>query len=247
MSFLKTNFRFLLIIFLVFSNFWIYKIFAGNLIIGFCVSLLSLIIALKPAKKIIIFSILILAFLQFQTTSIKSLTLLDNDQQRIQSERLRAYPPTYIDLGLKVIWLKPAHWIEENKIIIATSRIEENLFTNLDINKFFFGGFPRNNSSDFEKFPFIYLPLFILGIYSGVKSKQFFKMLFLLILPLGLLAYIGSDNKLDPFILFPFFILSFLNGIDFINTKIKTQRFFYPLLILIITLVFILQISYAKL
>lgn len=242
----KINSKFFLSIFLVFSNFWIYKILTLNILAGAVVIFSSLIILLNPKKKILILALLFLAFLQFQTTQVKSLVLLDNDEQRVQSERSKSYPPTYIDFRIKVLWLKPESWIEKNNLVIALSRLEENLYTNLDLNRYFFGGFPRNKPGDFEKFPFAYLPFFILGIYALIKKKFLKKLGILWGLSLVLLTYIGTDNRLGPFILFPFFVLSILNGIAFLEAKFKKKQMFYFITLTLVLLVFVLQISYGK-
>ena len=84
----KINSKILLPVFLIFSNFWIYKIYNLNIIVGIVLSIVTLLILTNPGKKIAIFVMLILAVLQFQTTSIKSLVLLDNDEQRVQYERI---------------------------------------------------------------------------------------------------------------------------------------------------------------
>lgn len=246
MSLPKINSEFLLPLFLLFSNFWIYNIVTQSILIGVTLAVTSLVILLKPGSKLVVFALLLLYFLQTQTTSIKSLVLLDNDEQRVQSERIRSYPLTYIDLGIKVIWLKPEKWIEENKIIIAFSRLEENLYSNLDVNKYFFGGFPRNRPEDYEKFPFAYLPFFIAGLYTLAKKKFVRELSYFLALPILLLASIGSDNQFGPFILFPFFILTFYIGITSIETLFKNKRLYYGLIIGIVILTFILQMSYGK-
>lgn len=241
----KINSKFLLPLFIVFSNFWIYKILTQNILTGVTLAITSLFIILKPGSKLIVIGLLLLFFLQTQTTSIKSLVLLDNDEQRVQSERIRSYPLTYIDLGIKVIWLKPDSWIEKNNLVIAFSKLEENLFANLDLNRYFFGGFPRNKPEDFEKFPLAYLPIFVLGVFNFLKKKLFKDLGILFITPLVLFSFLGNDNRLGSFAFFPFFMLMFLEGIKFLQTELK-NRWFYYFIFISIVLTFILQISYAK-
>lgn len=215
------NKNFLLILFLIFSNFWIYKILDTDILVGIFVLLVSVVVSLNINMKLILIGLGILLFLQFQTTEIKSLTNLDNDEQRVQQERIRSYPLTYIDIFGKVVWFKPEIWIEQNNSVIALSRIEENFFENLDVNKFFFAGFPRNENSDFEKLPFVFLPIFILGFINLISKKQY-KIIFLtFFIPVIFMSGIGNENKFGPFSLFPFFILTFLSGFDWIFKKIK--------------------------
>lgn len=242
----KINPKYLLSVFLIFSNFWIYKILYQNLFAGILLGVLTLIILQNTRKKITALCLAVLILFQFQTTSIKSLTLLDNDEQRVQSERIKSYPPTYIDLGLKVIWLKPADWIERSNLVIGLSKVEKNFFESLDLNKYFFGSFPRNKPEDFEKFPFAYLPVFILGVYLLIKKKNFWELTVLFILPVVIMTYLGSDNRLGPFIIFPFFIKSISEGANWLRDKFKGSKFFYITFVILVLLSFILQISYGK-
>lgn len=216
----KSNSRFFLVLILIFSNYWIYRILNEDLLIGLVLIVVSLVSVLKPLNaKLLILAILVLLFFQFQTTHIKDLKLLDNDQQRVQQERIRSYPLIYINVFPKVIWLKPEIWIEQNNFVIALSRIEKNLFENLDVNQYFFSGFPRNNTSDFQKFPFIILPFFVLGIFGLLKEKQYKLLILFFLTPVIFLSFIGNDNGLGPFSLFPFFIITFVSGIELLSRK----------------------------
>lgn len=246
MLFPKISSKYFLAFSLVLSNYWIYKIFSLNFLIGIIVLVVSTIIVLGLKKKLFIVGMLVLTILQIQTTSIKNLSLLDNDEQRVQSERSRSYPLTYIDFGLKVLWLKPVELIEQNKFIIVLSRIEENLFEALDINYYFFGGFPRNTPSDFEKFPFILLPIFLTGVFRLSYSRKFFDLVLLFWAPIGLLSFIGSDNRYGFFILFPFIIYSCIEGINYISLRYKNRKYFLIFLIIFTMLIFLMQIGYAK-
>lgn len=222
MLLLKNNFKVLLAFLIIFSNFWIYKILDENLIIGIILVVITLVVIIKPNKTyLLIPCIIVLLFFQFQTTHAKSLTLLDNDEQRVQQERIRSYPLTYISIFSKVLWLKPEKWIEQNNLVIATSRIERNFFASLDINQYFFGGFPRNNTTDFQKLPFIFLPLFIIGAFSLAKKKQYLLVSLFFLVPVIFLSFIGDDNNLGPFILFPFFIISIFAGVEYTLEKLK--------------------------
>lgn len=243
----KNNLKLLTALFLIFSNYWILKIFTQSLYIGLTLSALTIILTLSFRKNPVLISCMgLLITLQLFTTSPVSLTNLDNDQQRVQQERIRSYPPTYIDLFVKVIWLKPATWIEQNKFVIALSRIEENLFKTLDLNYYFFGGFPRNTPSDFEKFPFMLFPFFIGGVYILVSKKEYASLALLFFAPLALFSLTGSNNPYGAFALFPFFIIASLEGINMLSGLIKKKKLFFVIFILLMLLILIMQISYAK-
>lgn len=246
MSLLKNNSKLLLVLFLVFSSFWIYKIFYLNLLIGIVLIIVISVVSLNVSRKKVLFVCLILLlFLQYQTTEIKSLLALDNDQQRVQQERIRSYPLTYINLYFKVIWLKPDSWIEQNKFVIALSKIEENFFENLDFNKYFFGGFPRNNPSDFQKFIFILLPVFIIGVLNLVRKKDISFLILLFAIPILFLSTIGNDNALGPFSVLPFFIISMVYGIDYLDRFLKHKAVFRVLAIIVVLICFSIQLSYG--
>lgn len=245
MSFQKISLGFFLL-FLTLSNFWIYKIFSLNFLIGFSVFVITTVIGLGSNRRFFIAAMLFLTILQIQTTSIKDLSILDNDEQRVQSERSRSYPLTYIDFKFRVLWLKPVEWIEQNKFIIALSRIEENLFESLDLNYYFFGGFPRNMPSDFEKFPFILLPFFLAGVFRFVYIRKYFDLALLFFLPVILLSLVGFDNRYGFFILFPFIIFSSMEGINYAATLFKNRNIYLGAVINLILLNLLIQIGYAK-
>jgi len=250
MSLPKIDLRSLLIIFLIFSNFWIYRIFKLDFIVGLTVVITTLIICLfwnsKKSFLISLLCILVLLFFQYKTTNSQSLTILNNDEQRVQSERMLSYGPTYIDLYFKVIWLKPAEWIEKNNLVIALSRIEKNLFENLNLNKFFFGGFPGNKPEDFEKFTFFLMPFFILGLLKITKEKKIKQLGVLFLLPLVLLMYLGNNSQFSQFSFFPFFILSFWSGIDYLANLQKHKISYYTFVIFLLLTGLLVQLSYAK-
>ncbi len=245
MSFQKINLGFFPL-FLALSNFWIYKIFSLNFLTGFSVFVITTAIGLGINRKFFIASMLILTILQIQTTSLKDLSLLDNDEQRVQSERSRSYPLTYIDFKFKVLWLKPVEWIEQNKFIIALSRIEENIFESLDLNYYFFGGFPRNMPYDYEKFPFILLPFFLAGVFRLVYIRKYFDLVLLFLVPVVVLSVIGFDNRYGFFILFPFIIFSSMEGINYAAAFFKNRNIFLGVFISLILLNLLIQIGYAK-
>lgn len=250
MSSLKTNSKKIILgFFLIFSNFWIYKILKLDFLTGLIIIVTSFAIIYywnqKNAFKILILSTAMLLILQYLKTDPQSLTLLDNDQQRVQQERILVYPPTYIDLYFKVIWLKPKEWIEQNNSIIALSRLEQNLFENLDLNKYFFAGYPRNKPSDFEKFTFFLLPIFFIGLFNLVKQEKYKELTIIFIIPILLMTYIGNKNDLGPFNMFPFFILCFFEGLNLINAKYKNHLLFFCVISLV-CIGLLIQFSYAK-
>ncbi len=213
----------------LFANLWIYKIFAVNFLLGTLV-LLAAILLVKNNKFFLLLFIPVL-FFQIQTTNRPSLTAISNDDRRVIDMRLRAYPPKFLRLG---------YWLEERKESIIFSRVVTNLFENIDPNLYFFANSPRQRVGikEFEKFPYVLLPFFFLGVYSffSKKDKLFWLMSFLV--PITILSIIGSKNSLGPFSLFPFFVVSINEGLK------KMQAKYIKIFIVVLVLVLIQIISY---
>lgn len=210
-------------------NLWIYKIFTVNFLLGILI-LLATIFLFTNKKYFLLFFIPIL-FFQIQTTNKTSLMEISNDDRRIIDMRLRAYPPKLLRLG---------YWLEERKESIILNRITTNLFENLDPNLYFFSNHPgqRVGIKEFEKFPYILLPFFLLGMFNLIKKKNmmFWSMSFLV--PLMILSMIGNKNNLGPFSLFPFFVVSVNEGLKKIPNK------YLKIFIIVLIVVLIQIISY---
>ena len=191
------------------ANLWIYKILFANFFLGALVVLST--IFLKKNFNLLLLTFIPIFLFQIVTTQKSSLTEIANDDRRLIDLRLRAYPSKYLRVG---------HWLEERKESIAGTRIIRNLFENLDPNLYFFAGSPRQRVGikEFEKFPYVFLPFFLIGFVTILDLKDKNKILFIsLLIPLLLLSIIGNQNKLGPFSLFPFMVLTISSGLKKIN------------------------------
>lgn len=213
----------------LFANLWIYKIFAANFLLGILV-LLTTILLLKNKRLFLLLFIPIL-FSQVQTTNKTSLTAIANDDRRVIDMRLRAYPYKLLRIG---------YWLEERKESIIFTRVTSNLFENLDPNLYFFSNHPRQRVGikEFEKFPYILLPFFLLGIFDLVSKKNKIFWLISFLVPLTILSIIGNKNNLGPFSLFPFIAVSICEGLKRLHSK------YLKIFILVLVLVLIQIISY---
>ncbi len=63
--------------------------------------------------------------------------------------------------------------IYQNKASLITFKLERNLFNSLDTNLYFFAGHPRERLgiAEFEKFSFVLLPFFVLGLIKIINTK----------------------------------------------------------------------------
>lgn len=251
---------YLCFIFVLFTNLWIWRIFAQNGLIAIILLLATTALYLsqkrKPARfvqKTFTAIFLLLLFFQWKSTQISSLSYLDNDQQRIQQMRLREYPPVALTLGSKKIWIPIAHWFEGRKETISLFRIKDNFSEIVDPALYFFANHPRERVgvAEFEKFPYILLPFFLIGILSKkfkIKSKIF---VFSLLTPIILASFIGKNNELGPFSLFPFMTIATAYGLSLTSERLKKipkkkRRNISFVFLAVFALVVIQVISYAK-
>lgn len=224
------------------GNLWIWKILTFNIFLALLVATTSialyLLVQRKSVRLTMLFSILflILLFFQLRTTLVQNLTYLDNDQQRLQQERLRQYPPQFLRIG---------YWFEGRNESIAFFRVRENFFEVLDPNLYFFANHPRQRVGvkEFEKFPYLLLPLFIYGIFklSRRKTNKFFYSSFFL--SVFLISFIGNNNPLSSFSLFPFFTVSIFRGAEELY-KACTEKYRTKLFVIVgIFLLFLVLIQ----
>ena len=234
-------------------NPWIWRIFLFKPLLGVILAFFSLILYKSffttRRKYFLLLAIIfpILLFGQWKLTPKMSLTQLSNDDRRVVDMRLREYPPVYIKLGSKVVFIPAAHWLEQRKESIALYRIGENLFEALDINQYFFATHPRERVGvkEFEKLPYILLLPFIFGVIRLNTGKNYRYFLLLLIISFFLLALIGSKGSLGPFILLPFIIFPIAIGLDVIYQRVKEKRILAIFLLVIFFLILIQTISYG--
>ena len=207
---------------MLFGNFWIYRIYNTSPLIFFAVvaaTVLAYLLVSVPGKgrKFLGFPFLVLIalllFFQGQTTLKRDLTHFTNDQVRVKDMRLREYPSRFLRLG---------HWFEERPEFVSFFRMQENLSETVDPNLYFFGNHPRERVglTEFEKFPFLYLPLFVFGVFVLVDKKKypFFALSFFL--PLAFAVFWGSDNSIGQFSFFPFFAVCIWAGMNRLYEKI---------------------------
>lgn len=240
----------LFFIFTNLANFWIWKIFDSSLVIGFVVTICAYLLykslfsfGYKHIRTFIALFILLLYF-QYKTSQKDSLTELSNDQKRIQTERLQEYPPVYIRIFGKTRWIPIAHWFEERKEVIALYRIMNNFSEVVDPNYYYFANHPRERVGfkEFEKIPYIFLPLLIYGFYQVSKVRQKKLFTFSLFASFFLTSVVGGRNPLGPFSIYPILISTQAYGMFELQSKLRKLKGFYQKLIYILFGLFIVFI-----
>ncbi|OGM14657.1 hypothetical protein A3D84_00195 [Candidatus Woesebacteria bacterium RIFCSPHIGHO2_02_FULL_42_20] len=240
--------KFFPLAFVLAFNLWIWKIFAFNAAVGLVVigASVSLWLEFQENTKFHFYAtaglFFILLLFQWKTSSVTSLTYLTEHEKLGQQVRMRGYPPLAFNIAGKTVWLPAANWLEKRKETLIFYKIQTNISEIIDPNLFFFANHPRERVGvvEFEKFPYIFLPAFLLGLAS-IQKKQV-KDLFLGFLPIALIALIGNSNPAGPFAFFPVFAVLVSIGLAplFLKKKllIACAIVFVP--------VFIQVVSYAK-
>lgn len=247
-----------LLIFVLFGNLWFWYVFNIDRYTGLILSLASFFFWLvinHPKKRYFIFlviSFFLLIVQQWEATEKSLLNFRDNDDIRIQTQRMREYPPLNFSFNGKTYWIPAAYWLEQKyDWTLALKRLEDNLFQNLDINQYFFAGHPleRWGYKEFEKFPFILLPFFLIGLFNLSCQKLINRNLLLFLIPLFIFTYTGNKNVYGPISFYPLFMVSIYQGVILLLKSVKNfrPRIKYLILLLLFfigSLIFIQSIIY---
>lgn len=208
------------------GNIWLWRIFFSSPLVAILLLTVtsSLFFYLQGHAVLkIIFWILFSALLAVQigTTTRMSLTSFSNDEIRIRDMRLREYPPIY--------FLPIAHWFEGRAESIAFFRVMRNFSEAIDPNVYFFASHPRERvgTVEFEKFPYIFLPFFLYGIFCLAKRDK--RIIFYsFIIPVIAISFVGPSNKFGTIALFPFIVVVAAMGLysffEFVTKKYKISK-----------------------
>lgn len=211
--------------FSILSNLWIWKLSSYNLIIATTVTFTTIFLWLslqKNNRKYLfitgVFFVLLIYF-QLRTTQITSYTF-----------------PRINGFGLSSLKLFLLSCFESiNKLIT-------NFSETFDLNLYFFANYPRGRFwfTEFEKFPYSLLPIFLVGIFQ-IKTDIIYSIS-LGLSPIILLSIIGNNNQIGPFVLFPIISVLISFGVEYI---FNNKKLIVPFIIFFV-LTFIQSIAYAK-
>ena len=246
-----------LFILIVLGNVWIWKIFNFNLLIALIVIVSSWFllqsVGTRKVSKVLLLLFLILLIFQFRTTKIYSLSYLTEQEKLFQIQRLKEYPLVYIQIFNKHLWIPAANWFEEKPWVLSLYKIRKNLTDVVSPNLYFFSNHPneRVEIKDFEKFPYILLPFFVVGFLNFDYRRNLKLFLLSFIIPLLVIALIGQLNPIGPFILFPFVSVVSFCGLKYAYdwfriSEYKRSKILIGLFVLAYFAVFIQTIFYAR-
>lgn len=94
------------------------------------------------------------------------------------------------------------------------TKLQRNFFSNLDPNLYFFASHPRERTGveEFEKYPAVFLPFFIIGVLYSIYILPP-NLLVYLILILLMSSIISSKYNLGPVLFFPVIIYMITTGL----------------------------------
>ncbi len=185
------------------ANFWIWRVFKENLLIGVGLLLLSLtlnLLVIKFNKKVLILTVVLTLFISSQLLRFgfdKNLTVLTVDGEKQLNERHGYFSQ---ELG---ILFQNKYTLRFYKDFYPYANVYlDNLFNNLSPNLYFFENHPRERGKvdEFAKYPGIFIIPFLVGFLLLFKSiPKVFGWYFLLAL---LISGLIRPNYLSGPVLF---------------------------------------------
>lgn len=209
---------------IILANFWIWRIFEKDFLLGIVLILLSLALfflsEIQFNRKILILGLLLIAFIVsgiLLNGFDKDLAVLNNDQQKSISDRHGYFS---IELG-KLFQNK--YTLRFYKGIYPYIYIYEgNLFNVLSPNLYFFTSHPREREKigEFAMYPGILIIPFFIGLLQLIRSSNKILVWYFLfaILTTGL---IKQNYFFGPILFFPFINVLIADGLIEIYRKIK--------------------------
>ncbi len=203
------NKKFIVFLLVLFANVWIWRIFDHSFFLGLGLIILSFFLVFNMrVGTLILFSILSIFLLKNTfDTNLLYISPLDNDRVEHRHEYYAQ------SLG-KAYRNRIAIYLNYNVFPYA-SRYLTNMAYNLDPNLYFFANHPRERiiAVEFEKFSFLFLPIFIVGLTTLFSGTFIFTIFyFVLSLLISGLAFPGYD--LGPILIFPFIVTVIYLGIS---------------------------------
>lgn len=198
----------------IFLNFWIWKILKSDFVIGIFLILLSFALffsfQLKKNYKLQILGVIFFAIISLLVLSSgfdERLKMADSDDiQKIRHSYLAynlgpLYQNKYIPNYYAHVYPKLSYW-------------QQNLAYSLDLNSYFFASHPREKAGfpEFEKYPFILSPFFVIGIiWMIIKTNK--QIIIYLIFSVIINSLLTPQFPLGPVLFFPLINLLVTVGI----------------------------------
>ena len=225
MNILKVNRNFSNFIFLlaVATNYWIWRIFTHDQVLGIVLVLLTGSLYMSLGKnlflKVTILLFIIASILTIKSGFDKDLLVTTYDEENKLNDR---HPYFAAELGN--IYLNKFGTFINKKISPLFYQYETNFFSSLDLNLYFFASHPRERPGveEFKKYNFLFLPVFLVGTFFIAQKKP--KIVLIYLLTAGFISgFISQSYKLGPVLLFPFFTTLIVFGLQQVILKIQNR------------------------
>ena len=168
----KNKFRASLLAVSLLTNFWLWKILLENIFLAILLCVLSFLLffgnSFKDKKKfyLIILPVALLIFTIVFNVSVDRQLFKPSDIEIAQ----RNFRDTYYGRELNRLYLNKVSLFYFKNLSYPLQKLQKNIFTNLDINLYFFASHPleRGGVDEFQKFPAIFLIPFLIGIFNSL-------------------------------------------------------------------------------
>lgn len=103
--------------------------------------------------------------------------------------------------------------IQENKLSVYVKKYLSNFFQGIDPNYYFFANHPRERAgiTEKDKFSFIFLPFFILGLFFAIKERKYFSFIYFFSLLIFFSFFVNIDTNF--ILLYPAIVYFISNGL----------------------------------
>ncbi|KKR62985.1 hypothetical protein A2210_00455 [Candidatus Woesebacteria bacterium RIFOXYA1_FULL_40_18] len=193
--------KIILVLLISITNFWIWRIFVQSAGMAIILVLLSIFLVLRLKWLSLIFFILLSIFLLKTSfdTNLLYVSPLENDKLENRHE--------YYAQSLGRLYRNRIGIYLHKNISPYVSRFEKNLAYNLDPNLYFFASHPRERLGidEFNKFPLIALPFFLIGLGVLLSGRHYF-LIGYFVLSIIVSGFIFPGYRLGPILIFPFMI-----------------------------------------
>lgn len=167
---------------------------------------------IQSSKRFFYFAILINIFLIFFTLSKHFDTGVSTHSKLDKNKLIRIYD-SYAS-GTGKLYMNRYGIMYHYRIEPMLANYEENLFENMDVNGYFFASHPRERGgfNEYPKFYGIFLPFFLIGLFSCfINNKKIFLLFVGNLLLSSLYIYNSSPWQI---LLYAYFVLFISSGIN---------------------------------
>ncbi len=184
--------------------------------------LLFVLIYFRFKKPLLIVFAIIVLILPFKSFLGQTIFIHDYEasQQVLQKEKL--YPSIFLAR------------LFQNKARIPLEKLSSNFFALTDPNNYFFGFAPRQitvDNQNLKKFPFLSMPLLLIGLYYLTKDKNWKLILGILIAAIINLSFLTNFDRNDFILWLPISLL-IIHGLNIFDKQFKYAKYFYIVFII---------------